>query len=696
MKQNRCSVAGIVFCCSVVLVDCNLFARDATWEIVRIGLFDSEHTRDDGRQTTTFLFDGLDGTAFGVSERGQASGGGRSTWVWTREHGTVRIGLTDVAHTGANGSQSSDVWASQGAYGGVITGTSSRSATVGSGQSAWVWTRENGTIQIGLQDSLHVQPSGYQLSQTGKANSRGQVQGESLRSVPGQTHFTPWIWRESLGTVRVGLVDPDHSRADGVQSGRIIDQNERNEVIGVSTRYAGGVSESAWIWDESNGTRRLALTDAGHTGPQGYQDSQPVELTETGWVIGTSRRPLFTNSDAASAWVWSSQSGLVRLGFTDAEHTRANGYQLTRAVDVNDLGQVVGYSERSNLSQASNGRTAWVWNPVEGLTRLGFYDANHTSASGIQGSTVSNISEDGRVGGSSTRFFGDTGNGTTAWTWSTRDGLQKIGLYDAEHTDSTGVQYSVVQWVYPSDVVVGISDRKSQVATGSLGTSLWVWTKDAGTRRVGLHDAAHTSASGVQKSELFRMNAAGQAVGYSTSYASSGIEGSTIWFFDSNTGDVRSIPPDPVAGYDRFTILSFNAAGEVIGMLRNTLANQFYLFKWSAADGVTNLMDLPPNDDVVDWVSFSEARWAGGSRVIIGRSSRAEHPNTTAAFAIIPSALCFGDWNVDGSRNGTDLAILLNRFGAVVPQGAEGDFNGDGRIDGRDLSAFLAIFGQDC
>jgi len=58
---------------------------------------------------------------------------------------------------------------------------------------------------------------------------------------------------------------------------------------------------------------------------------------------------------------------------------------------------------------------------------------------------------------------------------------------------------------------------------------------------------------------------------------------------------------------------------------------------------------------------------------------------------------CPGDLNGDGSRDLSDLAILLAHYG--MTEGAtyeDGDMDGDEDVDLSDLSALLAVYGQPC
>lgn len=68
----------------------------------------------------------------------------------------------------------------------------------------------------------------------------------------------------------------------------------------------------------------------------------------------------------------------------------------------------------------------------------------------------------------------------------------------------------------------------------------------------------------------------------------------------------------------------------------------------------------------------------------------------TLSVNIVPgSAACAGDFNNSGTRDLSDLAILLAHFGGSGT-GVDGDMDGNGEITLQDLASFLAVFGSPC
>jgi hypothetical protein len=54
----------------------------------------------------------------------------------------------------------------------------------------------------------------------------------------------------------------------------------------------------------------------------------------------------------------------------------------------------------------------------------------------------------------------------------------------------------------------------------------------------------------------------------------------------------------------------------------------------------------------------------------------------------------YGDSNLDGSVNGTDLTAVLLSYNATGKTWQQGDFNYDGTVNGADLNAVLSGYNQ--
>lgn len=495
------------------------------YSIDRIGLIDAEHTRDDGYQSSYVSDQNESGQLIGRSNRYDGNSAvGYSTWQST--NGTSeRIGFTGSEYTRSDGYQSS--FAREQNEAGQVVGFSSRySSQAFNGQSAWQATSGIAT-RLGFYDDDHTSSSGYQYSTGYRQNEAGQVLGNSLRFA-GDQHAGRTAWQSTGGvSLRLGLTDAEHTRADGAQASSALYQNEVGQVIGYSNRYIGQQYMGQSAWQSTGGvTTRLGFIDSQHARSDGYKSSSAILQNEQGQVIGLSAR--YNGLQYAGQTAWQSTGGVVqRLGFTDAQHTRSDGYQWSEVSSLNELGQVVGQSQSFNGTNVF-GSTAWqVSNGA--TTRIGLLDAEHTSSTGVQSSVVHSQNQSGQVVGSSSRFDGFTSYGESVWQYS--DGVTtRIGLTDGLHTSAYGYHRSSISHQNESGQVIGYSESFNG---SSVGQSAWQ-AVDGVTTRIGLFDGEHTAGNGYQGTQLVQQNALGQVVGYSHRYDGSDFKGRTAWFYDDD------------------------------------------------------------------------------------------------------------------------------------------------------------------
>jgi hypothetical protein len=399
--------------------------------------------------------------------------------------------------------------------------------------------------RLGLNDAEHTSTDGTQLSQaTRYFPSLDWVGGTSNRySAGAAAGQSAWIWSDASGTVRVGLIDADHTGVDGLRNSSPAAMSEGGYMAGWSDRYIGALAggRSAWRATSSGGTTRLGFTDADHTRSDGFQNSEPRFINAAGTVVGWSDRYLGAAAGGRSAWVWTPATGITRLGLTDAMYTNSDGTQRSDVTGLNSLGQVIGFSTRY---QPAPGTTAWIWSPESGYTTLGYIDAQHTSSTGIQTSTPDAINDAGRVIGRASAYNGATSLGNWAWTWTAADGLTRLGLTDVEHTSVSGMQISSASSVLASGRIVGYSARYPG-GVDAVGTTAWTWTQSTGTVRMGLIDAEHTRSTDGERISLGSPTVTDAFVsGSSTIYVGTCTCGQSGWVWSQAGGTV------PVGLYD--------------------------------------------------------------------------------------------------------------------------------------------------
>ncbi len=232
------------------------------------------------------------------------------------------------------------------------------------GKKAFIW--ENGTMTSlgtlgGSVSGVGQMTSGVHF---GKAiNNAGQIVGHSTNSA-GQTHA--FIWENGVMT-DLGTLGGNYDLA--------LDINEHGQVAGTS--YAGGAMH-AFIWEngvitdlgiEGGASEAVAINDAGqiaaNSADSAYlwengvltnlgtlgDSASAVDIDENGRIVGNSTTTMGN---------YSTSPVIISRGFIWEDGTMTDlgdlGGGLTSVSDINNLGQVVGYSYTS-----SGNPHAFVW-----------------------------------------------------------------------------------------------------------------------------------------------------------------------------------------------------------------------------------------------------------------------------------------------------------------------------------------------
>lgn len=370
-----------------------------------------------------------------------------------------------------------------------------------------------------------------------------------------------------------GLTDVEHTRSDGYQASyNSYLLNPSGQVVGRSSRYNGGstyLGQSAWIYSGGS-TAKVGLMDAEHTNSNGYRWSQANQLNAAGQVAGISAR-----SPAAglgySVWFY---DGLAssKIGLIGSEFTRNDGYRNSQTGQLNSLnnaGQVIGISERYNGGATFIGTAAWLYQSGT-TTRIGLLDAEHSGSGGLQSSSVSMQNAAGQILGASTRYNGGaTSLGNTPWVYDAGT-TTRIGLTGAAYTRNDGFRQTstlIFNGLNEAGQVVGMSTRFDGTASVT-GSGAWFY--GAGTTTdISLTDAEHTRSDGSYTSriETFsgqQFNQAGQVLGTSNRYngGTTGL-GRTAWLYDGNDASRVTL------GFTDAAHTSSTGARSSLGMLLN-------------------------------------------------------------------------------------------------------------------------------
>lgn len=510
----------------------------------RVGFYDAEHTSDTGRQGGDFEPPMLDkwfltdsGYAVGYSWRYNGGGStlGYSLWAYDISNKLqAKVGYYDAAHLKDDNSVSSEVkFLTESGY---VGGFSKRydGGAAQKGQTAWLYDFNNVVLRkVGLYDAEHTKDDASQHSLINDLSEDGYAGGYSYRYNGGAIFLgsTAWVYDVSNNNhIEVGFYTPEFTSGTGYQFSTVSNVSDAY-AIGYSLRYngAGPASEGkkAWIYDIAGATHRLiGLYDAEHLNDNGYPISEANIITDIGYAAGQSYR---YNGGAAdlgrTAWIYDSiNTSQSEVGLYDAEHTKDDGYQNSQVKDMTESGYVYGQSIRYNGNASDRGRTAWIYDiPNATQMEIGYYDAEHTKDDGTQYSELAQtlLKESGYAIGYSTRYNG-TGldKGTTAWLYYVPDtSIVKLGLRDVEHTKADGTMNTSVNAITDSGYVYGYSNRYMGTASDDLGFSAWVYTVATDTHAVvGIKDVEHTRSDGRMWSSVVELTESGYVGGTSKRY----------------------------------------------------------------------------------------------------------------------------------------------------------------------------------
>ena len=153
-------------------------------------------------------------------------------------------------------------------------------------------------------------------------NDAGHVAGTAMDTVHDKWTATRWDTATGVGTPLNNLTDAFGNLAFGI--------NNQDQVVGKAWNTTiGGGAYSPVYWDADGSVHNL--------GTLGGSQGQAWAINDTGTIVGSS---FTTNDDADHATVWHNGS-IIDLG------TLTSSDNYSRAISINNAGQVVGFSGQS-------------------------------------------------------------------------------------------------------------------------------------------------------------------------------------------------------------------------------------------------------------------------------------------------------------------------------------------------------------
>lgn len=411
-------------------------------------------------------------------------------------------------------------------------------------------------------------------------------------------------------------------------------------VAGYTKRDSQG--RDAWVY--RNGvTTQIGLP----LQPSGVHHSTIVALNQADMVAGYT-----THQAGEDAWLYDG-STTIRLGLTGAEYISSAGVESSRVHALNDSGNASGTTVRYNSGTKVLGTAAWFYDGSQTI-RIGLTDAAHTRDDGYQASLTSRMSKQGNyVAGGSYRYSGNVQIGEDAWLY---DGIStvQIGLAGGDLTDASGFQRNVITDINEHGQAIGNSVVVAPVS--AIGRSA-AWFYDGNeTRRLGLTDAMHTGRDGARDSTATLLNEQGQVAGISERFNgryipfandendSSPWLGMSAWLYDSSLDQIFDLTLSVRQGdkYAYSQVFYLGEDGMVLGEYElfdsNDASLGYRAFYFSTADGLWDLGLLVPGLDVEGWSHLASALKANGLGHIVGTGA-IEGKNGQAAYLLTPNAV---------------------------------------------------------
>jgi len=392
------------------------------------------------------------------------------------------------------------------------------------------------------------------------------------------------------------------------------------------------------------GLPQYEIVDLGTLGG-GY--SQAFGINNAGQVVGIAR----TDARQVYGFLWAADTGMTDLAPADSNFS-------SRARAINNAGEVTGTLEPMLLPKTpSSGRTAFVWDSVNGMTTLNIHGAHRLSLG--EEDVAYGINDSGQIAGRGCCFDTEispavvVGPGEIvvrpfpginipkprAFLWDSTSGFLDIGVLGGSSSSAFGInnEAQVVGASATDDIVVGSTRRAAHA---------FVWNLNAGMEDLG--------TLGGQQSSARAINESGQIVGSSETGAldedGRAINHAVMW---NRYGEILDIHQNSLR--ENSTAFGINNNGQAVGCAfavgrLDHLSGMFMLvsiiqggsgisvpepsaaFFWSPTVGMIDLNELLEPDS--GWTHLISAEAINDKGQIVGYGRTAE--GETHAFLMSP------------------------------------------------------------
>jgi probable HAF family extracellular repeat protein len=310
----------------------------------------------------------------------------------------------------------------------------------------------------------------------------------------------------------------------------------------------------------------LCLVDKNGESKMNFNHRKIPNLIRIGMAFCTAMVLILTSTMTATG---TTPYTVIDIGVLDSSSATVSSY----ANDVNNQGQVVGYSS------TANGNRAFLWDSTKGLQDLGVLGS---TSSGTSASYANGINDEGEVVG-----YSSTANGDRAFLWDSTKGLQDLGVLGST---SFGTSFSRANAINKEHQVVGYSSTAN-------GDRAFLWDSTKGLQDLGVLG----SNGSLTNSRANDINNIGQVVGFSTQSISG--QGAFLWDSANGLKDLGALSNPSPGGRSANGI---NDNSQVVGGANAPSVNRNDpAFIWDSTNGMQALEFSPAYFNIANDINNS-------------------------------------------------------------------------------------------